>query len=110
MSTWADLKELRDAGYRPAHTLMIFGEGHANLRRAMLELGAMVIDHASDEPVPAQLLQGLDVLLLFERCAESSAIAAAIRASTAPPARCRAWCECSRDLTICPGPCGRRRA
>jgi hypothetical protein len=111
VSTWADLKSLRDAGHRPAHMLTVFApRAHRNFRAAMFEIGAMVIDHELGDPIPVELLGGLEVLLMFEYCGDTCEFARRLPGTKYPPARCRAWCSCSKALTIAPGPCSRRAA
>lgn len=100
MNDWADLKALRDAGHRPAHMLAVFSGDHWRFRAAMIENGAMVIDHPSGQPIPIELLAGLEVLLMFSRCGEAMEIAKQIRGAKHPPLRCRVWCECMQDLSV----------
>ena len=111
MSTWADLKSLRDAGHRPAHMLTVFAPGaHRNFRAAMIEIGAMVIDHQLDQPIPLELIGGLEVLLMYEICEDACELARRMWGMKYPPTRCRVWCSCSKALTVTPGPCRRRTA
>jgi hypothetical protein len=109
MSTWADLRALRAAGHRPAHVLTVFAApAHRNFRSEMISMNAMVIDHALEEPIPLELIGGLEVLLMFERCADAMELARLLRGAKYPPVWCRVWCNCSNALTIAPGPCCRR--
>jgi len=110
MSTWADLKTLRDAGHRPAHMLTVFAGAHRNFRAAMMDIGAMVIDHAPGKSIPLELLGGLDVLLMFSHCGQASELASRLSTAKHPPRRCRVWCECSHALTVLSGPCPKEAA
>lgn len=101
MSTWGDLKALREAGYTPAMKLAVFASNtsHRHLRWTLIELGAMVIDQG-DEPVPEALLADLDVLLLPECCTDAQELALRLQQCATPPARCRVWCDCVQRLNV----------
>lgn len=105
MSTWADLAALRQAGLRPAGMLWVFAKPteHWNLRAALIEDGAMVIDHDSPK-VPLHLLAGLDVALMLRSCSQALPLSGAIADAKLAPARCRVWCDCERALTLFASP------
>jgi hypothetical protein len=91
--------------------LTVFVPGaHRNFRAAVIEIGAMVIDLEHGDQIPVELISGLEVLLMCEYCDDAAELASRLRGAKYQPARCRAWCNCSKALTVTPGPCCRRAA
>lgn len=103
INTWAELAELRRNGKKPA--LRIIVTDKKRMCWNLHGVGCMTILHGPGEPMPVELLEGLDVILWFANCERAALVWRAMRAKEIAPARCEAWCECSRELTNCVGKC-----
>lgn len=101
--TWDDLRALRELGQRP--TLRLFVTTDELLARRMTWVGAAAIVHRAGEPMPVELLDGLDVILALGRCERAGAVKRLCDSEGVRFARLQAWCRCSRELTVAPHPC-----
>lgn len=92
---WEDLRALREGGRRP-HRLVVT----TNWRYAAEHAadGAMVIVHAKGEPMPVELLDGLDVELRLENCEQACGVARLVKSREVIPSCVRTWCRCD-DVT-----------
>ena len=101
--TWDDLRALRENGQRPLQLVVT-----TDWRRAapLADAGAMVIVHRKGEPMPVELLEGLDVELRLDDCAQACAVARLVRSRDVAPACVRAWCSCDASVdTMWPYDC-----
>ena len=73
--TWSDLAELRAQGLRPR--LRVIVTTHEPFARRLTWVGAAAIVHAQGEPMPVELLDGLDVILLLGNCERAASHAPA---------------------------------
>jgi hypothetical protein len=96
MNTWTELRELRQAGQKPAFPLVITTHYPRCIPQAAA--GCMVIVQESGKPLPVELLEGLDVVIDFEDCAQATAVANLVRKHQVTPASFRVWCECEQVL------------
>jgi hypothetical protein len=104
--TWKDLAELRAKGQRPLLPVIVTTwpspwRPHA---RELFDRGVMVVTHEAGKPIPARLLEGLDVILALENCGQTTAVCALMR-SRGVKATVHGWCACYREFTSCPAPC-----
>jgi len=72
------------------------------------EIGVMAIVHTPGEPMPIELLDGLDVIFHFDDCAKSMAVVRMLCARDVKPARYACWCKCYGELTKFVMPCGEK--
>lgn len=102
ISTWEDLAQLRRNGQRPALRLIV-----TDRKRWCWNLhgvGCMTILHEPGNPMPLELLEGLDVILDFG-CERAALVSRAMRSKGVTPGLCEAWCRCGEHLTTCVGKC-----
>lgn len=102
--TWGQLADLRANGKRPALTVFVTTD-ERYARRLMFDLGVMAILQKPGEPMPVELLEGLDVILWLDDCEQAAAVSRLVRRRGVTPASLRAWCRCDRELTVSVGPC-----
>jgi hypothetical protein len=100
MSTWADLAAMRQRGEKPQ--LSVFVTNHERFARNMWGVGSLVILHQQGEVIPVELLEGLDVVLMFPRCAVASRIRHLMDERGVKCASVRTWCTCGEGLTATP--------
>ncbi len=103
INTWQDLATLRAQGKRPALRLIVTTS--KKLCWGLHGVGCMTILHEPGKPMPLELLDGLDVLLLLGQCELAAKVNRAMRARGVKPDRCEAWCPCTQELTTCVGKC-----
>lgn len=104
--TWRDLAELRAQGQKPALPVIVTTwpkpwRPHA---KELFERGAMVITHEPGTPIPARLLEGLDVILALENCGQTTAVCKLLKARGVT-ATVHGWCQCYREFTAVPATC-----
>jgi hypothetical protein len=88
---WQDLRELRERGQRPVKLVVTTSW----LRSAeQAAAGAMVVVHRSGEPFPVELLDGLDVELRLDDCAQATAVGRMLKGRAIQPSRVHTWCRC----------------
>lgn len=107
VNNWQDLAELRRNGRRPA--LRVIVTDKKRMCWNLHGVGCMTILHGPGEPMPVELLEGLDVILWFSNCDRAASVWRAMRGKEIVPARCEAWCECAGELTTCVGKCSDMR-
>lgn len=96
MSNWTDLAALRQSGRKPALPVVITTRYAKCLAQAAA--GAMVIVQEKGKPIPVELLEGLDVELYLDDCAQATAVANIVRQHNVTPASFFVWCECEQWL------------
>lgn len=106
--TWGQLAQLRANGRRPA--LPVFVTTREWYARRLIGVGAMTIIHKPGEPMPVELLEGLEVILALESCEQASAVWKLMKRRESFPARCESWCWCDQSLTVSVGPCADLKA
>lgn len=62
--------------------------------------GNFVIEHASGDPMPVTLLDGLNVVFWFQRCASAAAARQLARERGVKFERARCYCRCSRTIGV----------
>ena len=96
-ATWDDLLAMRNKGCVPDRPLIVTTDPRVGY--APEAKGSMVIIHKPHTPMPVQLLAGLDVILVFDRCELAGKVLKLIRQKeTTPPKSMTAWCECNQEL------------
>lgn len=93
--TWDDLRELRRQGLRPSLPVLVTT---ANDCRTFEREGFAVVRHEPGKPFPAELLDGLRVMLFLGSCDRASAVVQLMASREVRPAELRTWCECYRRL------------
>lgn len=101
--SWAELAELRQQGYRPS--LRMFVTTDPTFARRMTWVGCVAVLHRAGEPMPVELLHGLDVILDVGRCARAESVMRLIRERNVVPERLQVWCGCDGELSIIPRAC-----
>lgn len=99
--TWKDLAELRERGQRPLLPLVVTTRPRSC--DAFEDAGCLVVQHQPGARFPADLLHGLDVILMLT-CSQAHAIAKLLRERGVRPWRCQSWCHCRAELTAFPVP------
>lgn len=108
--TWGQLAQLRAAGQRPAMTLIV-----STSRRFAWnvgQLGAMTILQQRGEPMPVELLDGLDVIFHLDNCDQNAAVLRLMRSKGVIAGRAgqvRCWCKCFEFLDSGAAPCSATR-
>jgi hypothetical protein len=103
VNTWAELADLRKRGARPA--LPVYVTDKPILARNMRDIGCVAILHRKGQPMPVELLAGLDVRMDFGRCELVGRVKRLMDAKDVEPASMRAWCQCGQDFVAVCGPC-----
>ena len=96
--TWHDLAELRGRGQRPA--LRMFVTTAPEFARRMTWLGCAAVLHEAGEPMPVELLHGLDVILDLGNCLRAGKVKRLMDVRAVTPARLQTWCRCQKALRI----------
>lgn len=96
--TWDDLRLLRQQGLRPSLPLLVTVRDSC---RTYAEEGFAVVRHSPGEPFPAELLDGLRVVLFLGNCDRAASVVRAIVAKDVKPAELRTWCTCFDRLDSC---------
>lgn len=95
---WADLRELRRQGLKPSLPVLVTT---ANDCRTYEAEGFAVVRHSPGEPFPAELLDGLRVVLFLGNCDRAASVVRAMHAKDVTPAELRTWCACFGRLDSC---------
>jgi hypothetical protein len=105
-ATWDELRALRANGLQPAMRLVVT----TNKRFAwnLDSIGVMAIVHTPGEPMPVELLEGLEVLFMFSDCGQSAAVLRLCNQRGVTLAWYRCWCECESLLTTLALPCSKQ--
>jgi hypothetical protein len=103
VSTWEQLGMLRLSGRKPSLPVIVTTNRH--LPWNLSGVGAMTVLHESGKPLPVGLLDGLDVLLVFENCDQAGKVNRLMRTKGFAWRSCSAYCKCEQRLTTCCGPC-----
>jgi len=106
VSDWNQLRELRSTGNKPALPIIITSKKYLPRR---LPDTCMTIIHEAGTPMPVELLEGLDVIVWFDRCEIASAVWKLLKAKSVKCSCFRAWCTCGSMLTIAPMDCESHR-
>jgi hypothetical protein len=102
---WAALRKLRMQGKRPAFPVFITALFPRKFEENLGAVGAMVIRHAPGEPMPVELLDGLDVCLHFANCEMGGRVVQAMRGKGVTPKSVQVWCNCANEYTVSCGAC-----
>lgn len=103
MSTWDDLRDLRLEGHKPHLPVIITTK--AQLPEALDGVGCMVILHEAGTVMPIKLLDGLDVIFMFDRCELAAHVNKLAKSKGVTFASAKSWCKCGELLTILPLSC-----
>jgi hypothetical protein len=95
---WADLQELRRQGLKPSLPVLVTT---ARDCRTYDEEGFAVIRHSPGQPFPAELLDGLRVMLFLGNCDRAASVVRAIQTKGVTPVELRTWCACFGRLDSC---------
>jgi hypothetical protein len=105
--TWDDLRALRESGQKPLSLVVTTDWGRC---RSLADAGAMVVVHRKGDPMPIELLAGLDVELRLDECRQACAVARLLRSKDISPATTRAWCACDGSVdSMWPYTCAAKR-
>lgn len=100
---WDALRMMRLAGTKPA--LPVIVTTNEKLPQRLQGVGALVILHKAGEVLPIKLLDGLDVILMLERCELASHIWKMAKVKGVTFERLRTWCKCGSLLSLLPLSC-----
>lgn len=89
--TWDTLADVRREGLRPE--LPVYVTDRWSLVRNMAEIGCVSILHKRGEPMPVELLHGLDVRLDFGSCELGARVKRLMDHHEVTPRSMLAWCE-----------------
>lgn len=106
--TWQDLRTLRSHGQRPA--LVTFVTTDERWARRLTDLGVAAIVHRAGQPMPVEILDGMDVILDLGSCERAAKVARLMAAKNVVAERMRSWCRCSHTLTAVECECRRAAA
>lgn len=95
---WGDLRDLRSRGLKPTLPVIVTTRNDC---RTYAEEGFAVINHSPGEPFPAELLDGLRVVLFLGNCDRAAAVARLMVSQDVKPAELRTWCTCFERLDSC---------
>lgn len=95
---WTDLRELRRQGLKPSLPVLVTT---ARDCRTYEDEGFAVIRHSPGEPFPAELLDGLRVVLFLGNCDRAASVVRAMQAKGVMPVELRTWCTCYGKLDSC---------
>lgn len=99
---WQDLREIRRKGLKPSLPVLVTTRKDC---WTYAELGFAVVHHEAGKPFPAELLDGLRVLLFLGDCDKAQAVVRMLRARQVKPAELRTWCPCYARLDRSPVSC-----
>ncbi|HQT26241.1 MAG TPA: hypothetical protein PLK99_06540 [Burkholderiales bacterium] len=99
-TTWDSLQLLRSHGQKPALPVIVTTK--PDLPRKLWGVGCMVIVHKAGDVFPVKLLDGLDVILMLDRCELGSSIFQLAASKGVKFAKLQAWCRCGDHLTAAP--------
>lgn len=100
---WDALRLMRLAGQKPALPVIVTTK--PDLPRRLEGVGCLVILHKAGEVMPIKLLEGLDVIFNFDRCALELHVEHLAKAKGVKFASSRVWCGCANLLSILPMTC-----
>jgi len=95
---WDALRELRMRGMRPSLPVILTSKAH--LIDRLQGVGCMVILHKAGESPPVKLLDGLDVIAIFDTCKLAARFIKFAGRHGVGFTRYRAWCSCGKILTV----------
>ncbi len=95
---WDSLRLLRSHGQRPS--LPVIVTSHRWLPNRLWGVGCLVVYHPPGTPFPVRLLDGLDVILMLERCELAEFVQRLADTRGVQFARLRTWCACERALNV----------
>lgn len=104
MNTWADLRELRRNGMKPALPVIVTTTGQAPAR-TLADEGCLVIRHNPGEVFHGELLDGLRVWLFVGNCDRATAVVRSLLAGGIKPTQLAAWCPCFGRMDFQPVSC-----
>jgi hypothetical protein len=106
MTTWAELRELRNAGLAPTLPVVITTRHDIwRLMRHLIEHGWLVVMHKPGDPFPVELLAGLDVVLFLDSCDQAQAVIRQLKERGVQVASLGAWCPCFQRMDYQPVCC-----
>lgn len=94
---WDALRLLRMGGKKPALPVIVTTKPH--LPRRLEGVGCLVILHKAGEVMPVQLLEGLEVIFMFERC-ELATHVWRIAKAKGVKFNAKTWCKCCDMLSV----------
>jgi len=97
IASWQDLRDLRNLGRAPAKPVIVTTDKRVGYTEE--SKGSLVVVHEAGQPMPTELLAGLDVVFVFSRCELAGKVARMIRQKeVGTPKTMTAWCECFGEL------------
>jgi hypothetical protein len=102
---WDALRILRKQGKRPHFPVHVVSLFPRRFDDNMAAINVMVIRHNPGEPMPVELLDGLDVSLHFGNCEMGGRVVQMMRAKGVTPKSLKVWCNCGDGYTVSCGPC-----
>lgn len=100
---WDALRMLRLAGQKPSLPVIVTTKPHLPMR--LEGVGCLVILHKAGEVMPIKLLDGLDVIFNFDKCALALHVEQLAKAKGVTFSSSRTWCGCANLLSILPMYC-----
>lgn len=102
-TNWDALRQLRLSGRKPSLPVIVTTK--PQLPQRLEGVGCLVILHVAGEPMPVKLLEGLDVIFMFDKCGLVIHVDALAKAKGVKFASVRTWCGCASLLSILPMNC-----
>jgi hypothetical protein len=100
---WDALRMMRLSGKRPQLPVIVTSK--VQLPRRLEGVGCLVILHKAGDVMPIKLLDGLDVILFFDRCELAGHVWKLAKAKGVTFASVKTWCKCAQLLSILPMDC-----
>lgn len=104
---WDDLRELRKQGLKPSLPVIVTTKRDC---WTYAQEGFAVVQHSPGEPFPAELLDGLRVVLFLGNCDRAASVVRAMQAKGVMPVELRTWCACFERLDSCVCSCATVKA
>jgi hypothetical protein len=95
---WDSLRMLRMNGQKPALPVIVTTKPH--LPRRLEGVGCMTILHTAGQPMPVQLLDGLEVIFWFDNCGLMFHVSNLAKSKGVTFARTQVWCSCMGGLSL----------
>jgi hypothetical protein len=99
---WDALRQLRLGGRKPSLPVIVTTKRH--LPQRLQGVGCLVIFHQPGEVMPVQLLEGLEVIFMFDRCELASRVWQ-LAQSRGVKFSAKTWCNCAQTLNTSPYLC-----
>lgn len=101
--SWDSLRLMRTQGVKPQSAVIVTTQEKLPARLAGVD--ALVILHKAGEVMPVKLLEGLDVIFMFEKCELAEKVWRMCEKNRCMPSSAKAFCKCVGITTVAPMSC-----